>query len=72
MKLEEALSIINYDKMATKEQELEAFATIFKEMYGVDIQNPDGTYKDLFNLFEEANKNLNKTRVWLGDKIWSL
>lgn len=60
MEFKEALSIINFETTGTKEQELEAYTIMFKEMFGVDVRNQDGTYKNLYDIFEEANKNINK------------
>lgn len=57
MELEEALSIINFDKIGTEEQTLEAYTVMFKEMYGVEVKNEDGTYKCFYDICKEANKN---------------
>lgn len=52
--------IINCDPEAgevTKEEELEAYTMFFK-LLGVDIKNPDGIYKPLLDIFEEAHDNI--------------
>ena len=56
MNLTEAIKIINYEKFGTEEECLEAAKVFFKELYGVDIQNPDDSYKSVYSIFEEASK----------------
>lgn len=60
MELEEALSIINFDKIGTEKQTLEAYTVMFKEMYNVDVKNEDGTYKNFIDILKEASKIFNK------------
>lgn len=57
MDLDRAIRIINYDDENVSESEqLEAFKVFFKELYDTDIQNSDGGYKSIYDVFSEANK----------------
>lgn len=63
MKLSEAIKIINYDvydRCVTKEEELEAQMVFWRDLFGVSIKNPDGSYKSMYTIFEEASKCFNK------------
>lgn len=54
------LQIINFESdtgAVTKEEELEAYTMYFK-LFGVAVKNSDGTYKSLYDIFEEAHNNL--------------
>lgn len=60
MTQERMLQIINFDCEAgevTKEDQLEAY-TMFFGLLNVSVKNPDGTYKFLKDIFEEAYKNI--------------
>lgn len=60
MNQERMFQIINFEPESdetTKEKMLEAYTMFFK-MFGVDIKNSDGTYKSVYNIFEEAHNNL--------------
>jgi hypothetical protein len=62
MKLSEAIKIINhdvYDRCITEEEILEAHMVFWKAL-GVNIKNPDGSYKSMYTIFEEASKCFNK------------
>lgn len=59
MKLSEAIKIINYDvydKCVTEEEQLEAQIVFWKDLYGVTIKNPDGSYKSMYTIFKEASE----------------
>ena len=61
MKLSEAIKIINYDvydRYVTEEEELEAQIVFWRDLFGVTIKNPDGSYKNMNAIFEEASKRL--------------
>ena len=58
MKLQEAMEFVNKEKIGTQEQQLTAFTTMFKEMYGVNVKNDDGTYKSLYTVLEEASSKI--------------
>jgi hypothetical protein len=63
MKLSEAVKIINYDvydRCITEEELLEAQTVFWKTLFGVDIKNPDGSYKSMYTIFEKASKCFNK------------
>lgn len=65
MTLEKALQIIDYSINSTEEEYLEAQKIFWGEVFGVQIYNSDGSYKNLLTLCEEAynkvgnNKNDN-------------
>ena len=50
----EAMDIINLNRNATNEEEIEAYKKFF-EMFGVSLQNDDGTYKSMYDVFNEAH-----------------
>jgi hypothetical protein len=58
MDILEAVDIINFNKNSTKEQTLEAHKIFFKTYFNVNIENEDGTYKNMFQIFEESYNNL--------------
>ena len=59
MDLREAVKIINFDTedFPTEEESNKAYEVFFKS-FGVNLQNKDGTYKSIYNIFSEANHNL--------------
>ena len=57
MNLKEALEYVNEIKTGTQEQYMEAYTVMFKEMYGVNVKNQDGTYKNIYEIFLEASEN---------------
>ena len=59
MDLNEAINIINYEKCATEQEQLEAQKVFWKELFKVDVQNMDGTYRSMNDIMEEASQNLN-------------
>lgn len=59
MELNEALEYINLGKIGTDKQYLEALVIMFKDMYGVNVNNEDGSYKSTYDIFSEASKNWN-------------
>lgn len=61
MELNEAIKIFNYEKCGTKEEQLEAATLVFKHLFKVDVQNDDGSYKNMYNIIEEASKSINQT-----------
>ena len=58
MELDRAIRIINYDidENASESEQLEAFKVFFKELFDTDIQNSDGRYKSVYDIFLEASK----------------
>ena len=63
MNLSEAIKIINQDvgyTSVTKEKELEAQMVFWRDLFGVTINNPDGSYKSMYTIFEEASKCFDK------------
>lgn len=56
--LDRAIRIINYDanENASESEQLEAFKVFFKELFDTDIQNSDGGYKSIYDVFSEASK----------------
>lgn len=62
MKLSEAIKIIDYDidRYVTKEEEVEALIVFWRDLFGVNLQNPDGSYKSVYTVLEEASKCFNK------------
>ena len=60
MTINEAIKILDYEdyeKYYTNEERLEALRLFWKEMYGTDIQNEDGTYKSMYTILKEAYEN---------------
>ena len=56
----EACDVINFDdkysnKIPTDSEILEAYKVFFK-VFDVDIQNKDGSYKSIYDIFKEANE----------------
>ena len=41
------------------ENSLEAFKEFFKELFDTDIQNSDGEYRSIHDVFSEASKKFN-------------
>ena len=58
MDLDRAIKIINYDadENASESEQLEAFKVFFKELFDTDIQNGDGGYRSIYDVFSEASK----------------
>lgn len=56
--LDRAIKIINYDadESASESEQLEAFKVFFKELYDTDIQNSNGEYRTIYDVFSEASK----------------
>ena len=62
MELDRAIRIINADENASESEQLEAFKVFFKELFDTDIQNSDGRYRSIYDVFSEASKKFhNKT-----------
>ena len=60
MTINEAIKILDYEgyeEYHTKEEYLEALRLFWKEMYGTDIQNEDGSYKSMYTILKEAYEN---------------
>lgn len=62
MELDRAIRIINYDidENASESEQLEAFKVFFKELFDTDIQNSDGGYRSIYDVFSEACKKYNQ------------
>ena len=58
MDLDRAIKIINYD-IDENASQLEAFKVFFKELFDTDIQNSDGEYRSIHDVFSEASKKFN-------------
>ena len=63
--LDRAIRIINYDanESASESEQLEAFKVFFKELFDTDIQNSDGGYKSIYDVFSEASKKFH-SKTW--------
>lgn len=62
MKLSEAIKIIDYSvdqQCPTKEEQLEAEMVFWKDLLGVTINNPDGSYKSMYSILQEAAEKFN-------------
>lgn len=61
MDINEAVKIINGDtvNIPADEELLNAYKIFFKS-FGVELQNNDGTYKSVYQVFDEASRNFNK------------
>ena len=60
MTINEAIKILDYEDYEnyhTKEEYPEALRMFWKEMYGTDIQNEDGSYKSMYIILKEAYEN---------------
>ena len=73
MELDRAIRIINYDidENASESEQLEAFKVFFKELFDTDIQNSDGGYRSIYDVFSEASKKYNQKND-KGDWLWEL
>ena len=62
MDINEAVKIINGDtvNIPTDEEFRNAYKTFFKS-FGVELQSNDGTYKSVYQIFDEASRNFNKS-----------
>ena len=69
MELDRAIRIINYDidENVSESEQLEAFKVFFKELFDTDIQNSDGEYRSIYDVFSEANKKYNQKRTKVID-----
>lgn len=58
MDLDRAIRIINYDidENASESEQVEALKVFFKELFDIDIQNDDGGYKSIYDIFLEASE----------------
>ena len=64
LELDRAIRIINHDidENASESEQLEAFKVFFKELFDTNIQNSDGEYRSMYDVFSEASKKFhNKT-----------
>lgn len=64
MELDRAIRIINYDidENVSESEQLEAFKVFFKVLFDTDIQNSDGEYRSIYDVFSEASKKYNQKR----------
>ena len=62
MDINEAVKIINGDtvNIPTDEEFINAYKVFFKS-FGVGLQNNDGTYESVYQVFDEASRNFNKS-----------
>lgn len=58
MDLYRAIRIIDYDidENVSESEQVEALKVFFKELFDTDIQNSDGGYKSIYDVFSEASK----------------
>ena len=59
---ERMLDIINYEPSSgnvSDEESIEAYKMFFKK-FNVDLNNEDGSYKSLYDIFKEAHDNITK------------
>ena len=58
MELNKAIRIINQDmnENILEQDQLEAFRVFFKELFDTDIQNNNGGYKSMHEVFSKASK----------------
>ena len=73
MELDRAIRIINHDidENASESEQLEAFKVFFKELFDTDIQNSDGGYRSIYDVFSEASKKYNQKND-KGGWLWEL
>ena len=57
MELDEAIKIINYEKISTNNEYVEAASVFFQNVFNVDVKNLDGTYKPMLDILSEASEN---------------
>lgn len=62
MDINEAVKIINgnIENIPTDEEFLNAHKVFFKS-FGVELQNNDGIYKSVYQIFDEASRYFNKS-----------
>lgn len=60
MDLKRAIDVINGDILVDDKKLLEAYETYFKPL-GATISNPNGTYKNTYDIFKEASDNFQKS-----------
>lgn len=62
MNINEAVKIINGEtvNIPTNEELINAHKVFFKS-FGVELQNNDGTYKSVYQVFDEASRKFNKS-----------
>ena len=58
MELNEAIKIINLEKMSTDEEYTKAIGIFFQNTFNVDVKKSDGTYKPMFDVLSEASEKL--------------
>ena len=66
MDLDRAIRIIDYDidENVSESEQVEALKVFFKELFDTDIQNSDGGYRSIYDVFSEASKKFhNKTET---------
>ena len=73
LELDRAIRIINHDidENVSESEQLEAFKVFFKELFDTDIQNSDGGYRSIYDVFSEASKKYNqkKQQRWLTMRV---
>ena len=57
MELDEAIKIINYEKISTDNEYVEAASVFFQNVFNVDVKHLDGTYKPMLDILSEASEN---------------
>lgn len=57
MDINRAIEIINMPPgMSSPEEGREAYRIFFKELFNVNVQNENGEYKSIYNIFKEASE----------------
>ena len=63
MDLNQAIKIMNYDTEIppSMEESIEAEEVFFIKLFNVNVKNPDGSFRSIYDIFEEESDNyLNK------------
>lgn len=57
--INQAIKIMNYDTVIppSNEELMEAGEVFFKKLFNVDVRNPDGSFKSMYDVFKEASDN---------------
>lgn len=73
MDLSTAIQIIDfyYKKPTTSEDYYEAIKVYFKQLYNVDLNKDDGSYKSLYEIFKESHENIcHTTHIELSEDYY--
>ena len=59
MKLDEAIKVIDLETSCDSHKSYEAYETFFK-CFNVNLRTDNGEYKNIYDIFKEANRNFNR------------